>query len=72
MKLMLPTYKQLLISARHDEEAFMPTPVKKETKESFLNRCIPIAREEGLKHNQAITYCVSLWKNRDKGENNER
>lgn len=42
----------------------MPKPRKNETKEEFMNRCVPIVIKEGKKKDQAIAICNSLYKNK--------
>lgn len=41
----------------------MPKPRKGETKQEFLNRCIPIVSDEPTtkNHKQAIAICYSYW-----------
>jgi len=40
----------------------MPTPRKNETKEDFINRCIPyIVENEGREPEQATAMCYSIW-----------
>jgi len=46
----------------------MPTPGKDETKEDFIERCIPILVSEGKEQDQAVAICHSLWREKeDKG-----
>ena len=42
----------------------MPKPSKKETKEQWLKRCIPVLIGEGKDKDQAIAVCMSQWENR--------
>lgn len=39
----------------------MPKPNKKETKQEFLSRCIPILIGEGKKQKQAVAICESMY-----------
>jgi hypothetical protein len=39
----------------------MPKPRKKETKEEFVARCIPVIIEEGKPKDQAVAICYSIW-----------
>lgn len=47
----------------------MPEPRKKETKKSFIKRCVPQLIKEGKKPNQATAICHSIWD--DKKNKNE-
>lgn len=40
----------------------MPTPNKGETKENYIQRCIPYLVKEGKPQDQAIAICHSMWK----------
>ena len=42
----------------------MPIPTEGESREHFMNRCIPMLIEEGRKPDQAFAICNSLWNNK--------
>jgi nicotinamide riboside kinase len=44
----------------------MPSPRKKESKNSFISRCIRQLRSENYKQDQAVAICESKWENRNK------
>lgn len=48
----------------------MPTPQAEESREDFIQRCIPIVINEGTARNggQAYAVCVSMYENRSKQE----
>jgi hypothetical protein len=50
----------------------MPEPLKGETKEKYIPRCISyLVKEEGKPQKQAIAICYSMWENKDKKKNEE-
>lgn len=40
----------------------MPKPNQDESKDDFLNRCIPMLIDEGHAQNQAVAECEGLWR----------
>lgn len=44
----------------------MPTPRSNETRNQFMERCIPILINEGNEQDQAVAVCSSLWDSRNK------
>ena len=42
----------------------MPTPIQDESREHFLDRCIPQLIQEGKSRDQAIAQCISLYEQR--------
>lgn len=48
----------------------MPTPQQDESRDQFIQRCIPIVLTEGTARNggQAYAVCVSMYENRSKQE----
>jgi len=42
----------------------MPTPIKGEGRNKFVNRCIPIVMDEGTAKSapQAVAICSSIWR----------
>ncbi len=48
----------------------MPTPRKDETKDDFLDRCIPELKEEGKKQDEAIAQCISIWEEDQDNQDN--
>lgn len=45
-----------------------PKPQEGESREEFMQRCIPILIDEGKEKDQAVAVCSSLWDNRDKSK----
>lgn len=43
----------------------MPTPRKGETKEHYIERCIPMLINEGKPQDQAVAICNGMWDERD-------
>jgi hypothetical protein len=45
-----------------------PTPKEDESKDDFIERCIPIVLEDGTAENneQAVAVCMSMWEEKDK------
>jgi len=43
----------------------MPTPEPRETKEEFIERCIPIVIEEGKTPEEATAICHSYWESKE-------
>ena len=39
----------------------MPKPKEGESKEDFMERCIPILIDEGKNQDQAMAICYSIW-----------
>lgn len=46
----------------------MPKPQADETKDEFMNRCIPVLVDEGKDQDEAVSVCSSLWENKDDEE----
>lgn len=46
----------------------MPKPKENETKDEFIERCIPIVIREGKNREQAYVICKSLWTNKVKNK----
>lgn len=46
----------------------MPTPQKGESRDDFLDRCIPMLVSEGKPRAQAVAICSSMYSNKDKKE----
>lgn len=44
----------------------MPTPQEGETREEWLERCIPVLVEEGREQDEAVAICNSMWEEKDK------
>ena len=51
----------------------MPKPRDDETRNEFMNRCIPIVLDDGTAESQeqAVAVCSSMWENREKSEKAE-
>jgi hypothetical protein len=43
----------------------MPKPNKQESKEEWLERCIPVQIREGKDRDQAVAICMSQWNQRN-------
>lgn len=44
----------------------MPKPRKNESREHFMQRCVPMLIDEGKPQDQAVAVCSSIWENRRK------
>lgn len=44
----------------------MPTPGDNESRDDFLDRCIPMLIDEGKPQDQAVAQCISIYENRGK------
>lgn len=46
----------------------MPKPSKNESKDHFINRCVPIVISEGHNPKQATAICFSIWEQHKKSK----
>ncbi|MBD3261459.1 MAG: hypothetical protein GF334_07225 [Candidatus Altiarchaeales archaeon] len=44
----------------------MPDPKRYKDEDSFMSDCIPQAKSEGKKQDQAVAMCLNMYRNRNK------
>ena len=55
--------------AKRRSGGIMPSPPRKsETQKAFMSRCIPTFKKEGMKQDQAVAACFSMWRKKHGGK----